>query len=97
LGVHRSDDVLLDEFGLSPQQVELPQHDDEGDEGAQPADAGTNPVDHFQPHGDGDRLLGGDERRQHVELIGKELVEAAAAELLGREIKTDIEGSRIVW
>jgi hypothetical protein len=48
-GVCRSDNVFLEEFGLGPQQIELPQHDDECDKGSQTADARGDPMRYFQP------------------------------------------------
>src|ERR1051325_2182881 len=51
LSIHRSGDVLLNEFGLGLQQIELLNHDDESDKGSQTADAGADPMHHFQPGG----------------------------------------------
>ena len=50
---------------MSAQQVELLHHDDQGDKRAQAADAGTNPMHDFEPYGDIEIILGGNQRRQH--------------------------------
>jgi hypothetical protein len=50
---------------LRAQQVELLDDNDQGDKGAQAADAGADAMHDFEPHGDFDIALGGDQRRQH--------------------------------
>jgi hypothetical protein len=50
---------------LGAQQIELPRDEDEGNKCSQATNAGTDPMDDFQPHGNGDMLLSGDEWGQH--------------------------------
>ena len=47
----RCDDVFLDKIGLGAQQVKLLHDDNQGDKGAQAADAGAEPMHDFEPHG----------------------------------------------
>jgi hypothetical protein len=55
----------LHKIRLRAQQVELLYEDNQGDEGAQATDAGTDPMHDFEPHGGSDIILAGDQRRQH--------------------------------
>jgi hypothetical protein len=54
---------------LGAQQVKLQHDDNQSDKGAQATDAGTNPMHDFDPHGNFDIILAGDQSRAEASKI----------------------------
>lgn len=52
LGIHRRDDIFLDQIGLVLEEMKLAKDHDQGQKGSQAADPCADPVEHFQPQGD---------------------------------------------